>query len=599
MTSPSLVMVGQYDYRLVVLSVLISILAAYATLNLAGRVIGTRGSARLPWLLGGAAAAGIGTWSMHFTGMLAFRLPVPVWYDWPTVLLSFLPAFVASGSALFLVSRQTMGSLRAWAGSVLMGGGIGGLHYTAMAGMRLQAMCHYSLPLVTLSLLSGIMLSLVSLWLTFVFRDEHRGWKLLTAAGTLLMGLANPVMHYFGMAAASFAPSGAPPDLSHAVSISSIGIVGISIVPLMVLVVALQTSLVDRLHKQTALLDELFEQAPQAVVLMNSDTRVVRVNREFTRLFGYTPLEALGRRLIDLIVLDEFREEDQKYSELVARGQRVDAETVRRRMDGSRLPVSMVGVPVSMPGGQIEVYAIYRDITDRKRAEVELQHSFDQLRALAGRLQTAREEERARLAREIHDELGAALTAIKIQLSFLLRAFPTDKEPEVQRIQDVLKLLEETALSVHRIATELRPSVLDDLGLVAAVEWAVEEFQARTGTKCRVTLPGADIAMDPERATALFRILQETLTNVARHSNATEAYVRLTKDDGSLTLEIHDNGRGIRKEQLSAGRSLGILGMRERALLLGGDFTISGAPGKGTTVKVRIPEARHKGSVSV
>ena len=195
----------------------------------------------------------------------------------------------------------------------------------------------------------------------------------------------------------------------------------------MVLGVALVTSLVDRLQKESALLDELFEQAPQAVVLTDADNRVLRVNSEFTRVFGYTPQETVGRRLDDLIVPDESRDEFQKHTELVmAHGQRVDAEGVRQRKDGSRLHVSMVRVPVSLPGGQSAVYAIFRDITERKRAEAELQASRDKLRALAARLQSVREEERTRVAREIHDELGQALTAIKFGLSSVT---PTDRGP--------------------------------------------------------------------------------------------------------------------------------------------------------------------------
>jgi signal transduction histidine kinase len=205
-----------------------------------------------------------------------------------------------------------------------------------------------------------------------------------------------------------------------------------------------------------------------------------------------------------------------------------------------------------------------------------------------------REEERTRVAREIHDELGQALTAIKIDLTALLRELPTDKGPVVQRSQSVLKRLDETIQSVRKIATELRPGILDDLGLVAAVEWAAEEFQARTGTKCRVSLPDGEIAMDPERATALFRIFQETLTNVARHANATEVNARLGTENGDLVLEVHDNGQGIDEKELLAGRSLGIMGMRERAWLLHGDFTIGSVPGQGTTVKVRIPNTDSK-----
>ena len=222
------------------------------------------------------------------------------------------------------------------------------------------------------------------------------------------------------------------------------------------------------------------------------------------------------------------------------------------------------------------------------------QHAHDQLRALAARLQSAREEERTRVAREIHDELGQALTAIKIDLAALIRDLPEDSEPQIQRRQSILRLLDDAIQSVRRIATELRPGILDDMGLVAAMEWAAEEFQARTGTKCEVSLPGVDIALDPERATALFRILQETLTNVARHTNATRVDVHLAKENKNLILEGRDNGQGIDQEQLSESRSLGILGMRERALLLGGELTISGAPGKGTTVRVRIPLSDRK-----
>jgi signal transduction histidine kinase len=221
------------------------------------------------------------------------------------------------------------------------------------------------------------------------------------------------------------------------------------------------------------------------------------------------------------------------------------------------------------------------------------QHSLSQLRALAAQLQNVREDERTRVAREVHDELGQALTAIKLEFTALLRDLPADEGPVRQRSQSILKLLDEVIQSIRRIATELRPGILDDLGLVAAVEWVAEEFQARTGTKVQVSLPGVDLVIDRQRATALFRILQETLTNVARHSNATQVDVRLAKENGNLLLEVRDNGVGISEEQLSGGKSLGILGMRERASLLGGEITISSTPGKGTTVYVRIPDAHH------
>src|SRR5713226_10500940 len=219
MTSSDMVLVGSYDYRLVALSVLIAILASYAALDLAGRVTSAQGKARLLWLNGRAIAMGFGIWSMHYIGMLAFRLPIPVQYDWPTVLLSLVAAIVASGIALFVVSRHKMGVIRALLASILMGSGIAAMHYTGMAAMRLPAMCHYSLALVTLSVVLAIVISLVALFLTFYFRRDTTAWSWRKILSALVMGAAIPVMHYTGMAAASFAPSLlAQQDLSHAIS---------------------------------------------------------------------------------------------------------------------------------------------------------------------------------------------------------------------------------------------------------------------------------------------------------------------------------------------------------------------------------------------
>jgi signal transduction histidine kinase len=240
-------------------------------------------------------------------------------------------------------------------------------------------------------------------------------------------------------------------------------------------------------------------------------------------------------------------------------------------------------------GNIVKWFGTSTEIEDRKQAEDALRCSLEELRALAARLQSVREEERTRVAREIHDELGQALTGIKLESASLIRELAGVAKQQSNRAEFIAKLADETIHAVRRIATELRPGILDDMGLAAAVEWVAEEFQARTGTKVQLTLPEVDLTIGRECATALFRILQEILTNVARHANATQVNVRLVKEQGSLILEVHDNGKGVSKEELSAGRSLGILGMRERALLLGGKLAISGAPAFGTTVTVRIP----------
>src|SRR3984893_10525201 len=249
MTSSDLVMVGYYNYGLVALSILIAMLGSYATIEIAERVKANHGAARLSWRIGGAMAMASGTWAMHYTGMLAFRLPVPTSYDWPTSLLSFLPSLLASAIALIVVIRPKMESPQAFVASIFIGGGIAALHYTAMTSMRFQGMDRYSPALVTLSVVLAMVFALLSIWLTFLFRDGPRGWKLRKVGSVALLGTAIWVMHYTGMASATFIDSGTEPDLSHAVRISALSAAGIGAVALSVLAVALLTSTWDRLQE--------------------------------------------------------------------------------------------------------------------------------------------------------------------------------------------------------------------------------------------------------------------------------------------------------------------------------------------------------------
>lgn len=244
MTSTGMALVGSYDYLLVALSIVIAILASYAALDLARRITFARGKTRLLWLTGGSIAMGLGIWSMHYIGMLAFRLPIAVQYDWPTVVASLIAAILASAVALFVVSRPQMGAPRALLGSILMGGGIATMHYVGMEAMRMPALCRYSTGLVALSVLLAIVISLVALWLTFHSRRDATAWSWRKTASALVMGLAIPVMHYTGMAAASFVPSTmAHHDLTHAVSVSSLSVAGIAIVTFVVLGTVVLTSL--------------------------------------------------------------------------------------------------------------------------------------------------------------------------------------------------------------------------------------------------------------------------------------------------------------------------------------------------------------------
>jgi signal transduction histidine kinase len=250
------------------------------------------------------------------------------------------------------------------------------------------------------------------------------------------------------------------------------------------------------------------------------------------------------------------------------------------------LPVHFSLSPLRLDGTRA-ICLIASDISEVKRVEQEVRASSEQLRKLAARLVSVREEERTRISREVHDELGQSLTAVKLDLAWLAGRLPQKNGPMLERIRSTRRLAESLIQAVRRISTELRPGILD-MGLAAAVEWQAQEFQARTGIQCEVRLLTQEVVAQ-NVSTALFRILQETLTNVARHAKATRVEVVKQKQRDRLVLRISDNGRGFDPEDPSISKSLGLLGMRERAAILGGEVNIASAPGKGTTVTAWIP----------
>jgi signal transduction histidine kinase len=232
----------------------------------------------------------------------------------------------------------------------------------------------------------------------------------------------------------------------------------------------------------------------------------------------------------------------------------------------------------------------------RRRAEEQLRESHEQLRALSVYLQSVREEERTRIAREVHDELGQALTSCKLDLSWIAHRLPREPKSLLQKARQLSDGLDATIGTVRRISSELRPGVLDHLGLSAALEWQANEFQNRTGIKCQVLANIQDAQLPQDLNTAFFRIFQEALTNIIRHAGATQVSVRLKEAAGRIILHVKDNGRGISESDLGSG-SLGVIGMRERAALLGGHFKISRMPkAGGTHVTVSIPIGRIRKS---
>jgi len=236
-------------------------------------------------------------------------------------------------------------------------------------------------------------------------------------------------------------------------------------------------------------------------------------------------------------------------------------------------------------------------ITERKRTDDALQQAtHTRLRDLAARMRSVREQERALMARRIHDELGQVLTALGMDIAWLEARLPTNDRPLVEKCHAMAALIEATIGRVRTLATELRPAVLDDLGLLAAIEWETQQFTRRTGIACALELPATLPPLDADRSTDLFRILQEALTNVVRHAAARHVDVQVRVTPAELVLVVGDDGRGIRDAEASSPRSLGLLGMRERALLWNGIVQVRARPRGGTAVTVQLPLAEKRGT---
>jgi PAS domain S-box-containing protein len=357
---------------------------------------------------------------------------------------------------------------------------------------------------------------------------------------------------------------------------------------------------------------------------------VVSWNAGAGRLMGYHAEEIIGQHFSEFYPKEDVLngKPQRSMAEAVRRGQSVD-EGWRVRKDGARFWANVVLTALRDAEGNLRGFAkLTRDMTerrereealtrakellelrveqraavltrvneelrveiaDRKHAEEQFKETLKQLRALAARLQRVREEERASIAREIHDELGQACTAIKMDLALIGRKITRRQAQLRAKIESSMRLVDDMIVTLRRIASDLRPRTLDDLGLAAALEWQGQEFERRTGIHCRVALPREPLNLDSERSITIFRIFQESLTNVARHAQATSVEARLEVEGDELIFSVHDNGKGFDPQEAKARKSLGLVGMQERAHLLNGEVSIEGIPGSGTTLMLRFP----------
>lgn len=356
------------------------------------------------------------------------------------------------------------------------------------------------------------------------------------------------------------------------------------------------------LDEVQAQLATIVDSAMDAIITVDHDQRIILYNRAAETMFRCGRDEALGSKL-DRFIPTRFREAHREHIEQFGQTgetrRRMGADMVlwAARADGTEFPIE---ASISQAGqGDARLFTvILRDITRRKEVEDTLKRQQAEMRELSALMLEAREEEKTAIARELHDELGQLLTALKMDVAWLRERAPAGEVAD--RAAQMDAALDQTVASVRRIAADLRPLMLDDLGLADAAGWLVEDFARRSGVACQLAKSAEGDLEGVERgvATAVYRALQESLTNIARHAGAKHAWVLLAAEDDVVRLEVEDDGRGISPEALANPRSLGLKGMRERVLYLGGAVDVARAARGGTRVRVRVPLRRPPGGVA-
>ena len=332
----------------------------------------------------------------------------------------------------------------------------------------------------------------------------------------------------------------------------------------------------------------LFDQNPLPMWIISHPQRMfVDANEAACISYGYTKEEFLKMSIEDLHPERELF--SLKYDlKRIKPGIRNFGIRTHIKKDGSEIKVNIISHDIVYEDSRA-ILALANDVTEKFEAEENLQRSHEAMRELASHLETVREAERTHMAREIHDELGQQLTGLKMDISWLNRKIKSDDKAVNNKMKDTIELIDKTVITVRRIATQLRPSILDDLGLVAAMEWQTDEFEKRAEIKAGFTSNISYVNVKPDVATGIFRIFQESLTNVLRHSKATKVETFLSVDNDTIVLNIKDNGIGFKEEDISNKKTLGLLGMKERVLLIKGTYEINGNTGSGTSVIITVP----------
>jgi len=334
---------------------------------------------------------------------------------------------------------------------------------------------------------------------------------------------------------------------------------------------------------------DVIEFAPDAFVMADRKGRIVRINHQAELLFGHERSELLGQPLKTLTPAME-RFTHAAYRDTYFRHPQLNRAAVSAsctRKDGTEFPAEISLNPLKTVQGPL-LMAVVRDVSERKKAEADLRESRQHLRELAAQTETARESERKHIAREVHDELGQVLTALRMDLSLLEMQAGTQPVVVTDRVKSMKSLVDRAIQGVRNVASNLRPAALD-MGMVPALEWLRDEFIRHTDTPCEFHAGQENIDLDETRAVVVFRIVQESLTNIARYAKASKAAIAMARFGGSLRLEIRDDGQGFDPLLVEKKKSYGLLGMRERALALGGRVDIISAPGQGTLISVEIP----------